>query len=101
MKRQPHRLPREARHGFGGAAIDRDKPLSFRLNGIACEAFEGDTVLSALLAAGVDTAGLYHGEPGGKRFRRILSEKACRPGAGVPVILEALAAVEGLEKEAA
>ena len=52
MKRQPHRLPAEARHGFGGAELDRGKPISFRLDGRSYEAFEGDTVLSALLAAG-------------------------------------------------
>lgn len=63
MKRQPNRLPADAKHGFGGGAIDRSKPLTFRLNHRPIEAFAGDTVLSALLAAGIDTAGTYHGEP--------------------------------------
>lgn len=61
MKHQPNRLPADARHGFGGSAIDRSRPLSFRLNGRAYEAFAGDTVLSALLAAGVEGAGIHHG----------------------------------------
>lgn len=61
--KSPHRLPADAKHGFGGAAIDRGKPLSFRFNGQPVEAFEGDTVLSALLAAGIETAGMWHGEP--------------------------------------
>lgn len=60
--RQPHRLPADARHGFGGAEIDRTRPVSFRLNGRSYEAFAGDTVLSALLAAGMDSAGAHLGE---------------------------------------
>lgn len=63
MKHQPNRLPADAKQDFGGGAIDRGKPLTFRLNGRRYEAFAGDTVLTALLAAGVDTAGTYHGEP--------------------------------------
>lgn len=62
MKGQPHRLPADVRHGFGGSAIDRSKPLTFRLNGRTFSAFEGDTILSALLAAGVDSAGTHMGE---------------------------------------
>src|SRR5688572_25721160 len=63
MKAQANRLPADAKHGLGGAAIDRNQPLSFRLNGRRFEAFAGDTVFSALLAAGIDTSGIYHGEP--------------------------------------
>jgi len=37
--------------------------------------------------------GLFHGRPGGRHFRRILSEGASRPGAGVPLVQEALAAI--------
>jgi tRNA-dihydrouridine synthase A len=37
--------------------------------------------------------GLYHGEPGGRWWRRILSEEAHRPGAGLAVIDRALVAV--------
>jgi sarcosine oxidase subunit alpha len=62
VKRQPNRLPADARHGLGGAEIDRGRPLAFRLNGRSYEAFAGDTVLSALLAAGVDGAGFYGAE---------------------------------------
>ena len=39
--------------------------------------------------------GLYHAQPGGRLFRRVLAEKAVRPGAGVEVLAEALAQVEG------
>jgi tRNA-dihydrouridine synthase A len=38
--------------------------------------------------------GLFHGQPGARRFRQILSEEACRPGAGPEVLLRAFAAVD-------
>jgi tRNA-dihydrouridine synthase A len=38
--------------------------------------------------------GLYHAEPGGRLFRRMLSEQAVRPGAGIEVIEKAMAMVE-------
>jgi len=34
--------------------------------------------------------GLFHGQPGGKKFRRILSEKAHKKGANTSVLIEAL-----------
>lgn len=37
--------------------------------------------------------GLFHGCPGGRRFRRHLSENAHRPGAGVEVLRQAMALV--------
>jgi sarcosine oxidase, subunit alpha len=43
--------------------IDRAAPISFRLNGITIDGFAGDTVLSAALASGIDTAGLHLGHP--------------------------------------
>ena len=39
--------------------------------------------------------GLYHGQPGGKRWRRHLSEHAHKPGAGIEVLLEAARLTEG------
>jgi tRNA-dihydrouridine synthase A len=38
--------------------------------------------------------GLYHGEPGGRLWRRVLSEGAHRKGAGLDVVDKALACVE-------
>lgn len=38
--------------------------------------------------------GLYHGMPRGRLFRRHLSENATKPGAGVDVLLQAIALVE-------
>ena len=39
--------------------------------------------------------GLYHGEPGGRRFRRYIAENACRKGAGAEVLREAALIAEG------
>jgi tRNA-dihydrouridine synthase A len=39
--------------------------------------------------------GLYHGEPGGKAFRRVLSERARLDGADWEAIEAALAQVDG------
>jgi len=38
--------------------------------------------------------GLFAGRPGGRRWRRVLSEEAARPGAGVEVLYRALDAVQ-------
>ena len=37
--------------------------------------------------------GLFHGMPGARRWRRILTVGASEPGAGVEVVREALAAL--------
>ena len=50
------RLAADAAHGFGGMALDRARPLRFRLDGRTITGFAGDTV-SAVLAAGIDAAG--------------------------------------------
>lgn len=44
--------------------------------------------------------GLYHARPGGRHYRRILSEDAVKPSAGVGTILKAIEAVEGREPSA-
>jgi sarcosine oxidase subunit alpha len=95
--KQPHRLAADARHGFGGAAIDRSKPLTFRFNGRLIEAFEGDTVLSALLAAGIDTAGTLRGEPIGidERFSPPIAPRG-RTGA-VAMAMDRTPAVAGAD----
>jgi tRNA-dihydrouridine synthase A len=38
--------------------------------------------------------GLYHGQPRGRHFRRHLSERATRPGAGIEVLREAIRLVQ-------
>jgi sarcosine oxidase subunit alpha len=57
------RLAGDAAHQFGGIELDRSKPLRFRLNGRDIEGFAGDTVLSAVLAAGIDTYGTLGEQP--------------------------------------
>lgn len=61
MKGQPNRLGTDRQHHLQGSAIDRDVPLQFRLDGRTISGFAGDTVLSALLAAGIDTMGQRDG----------------------------------------
>ncbi len=43
--------------------------------------------------------GLYHGQKGGRLFRRVLSEQAHKRGAGIEVLFAALAAVEAAQAE--
>ena len=57
MRGQPNRLPAETAGPFSGSAIDRSRPLQFRLDGRTINGFAGDTVLSAVLASGIDTLG--------------------------------------------
>lgn len=45
--------------------------------------------------------GLFHGRPGARTWRRLLTVEAIRPGAGVEVIERALEAVAPAEREAA
>ncbi|MEZ0470840.1 tRNA dihydrouridine(20/20a) synthase DusA [Luteimonas salinilitoris] len=45
--------------------------------------------------------GLFNGQPGGRRFRQVLSEGAHRPGAGWNVVERALAATESGRRAAA
>ncbi len=39
--------------------------------------------------------GLYHGQPRGRLFRRVLSEEAVKPGAGIDILRKALKIAEG------
>jgi tRNA-dihydrouridine synthase A len=45
--------------------------------------------------------GLYRSQPGGRAFRRVLSEKAHRPGAGIDVLRQAIEEVENDDFEEA
>ena len=62
--------------------MDRARPLRFRFDGAAREGLAGDTLASALLAAGVDVVGhsVSHGRP-----RGVLSTGAEEPNALVQV----------------
>lgn len=37
---------------------------------------------------------LFHGQPGSRLWKRLITEQACRPGAGIEVVEDALTAVE-------
>ena len=67
MRPQTNRLPPTTGKGLAGAHIERTRPIRFTINGRVTPGFEGDTVLSALLAAGVDTIGTHAGQPLGLR----------------------------------
>jgi tRNA-dihydrouridine synthase A len=62
-----------------------------RLIGYAAEELRRGTYLSHITR---HMLGLYHGRPNARLWRRILSEGAHRPGAGVNLLRQALAAVE-------
>ena len=57
------RLNGELPPEFSRPVIDRAQPIRFRLNGRPITGFMGDTVLSALLANGIGTAGMLAGSP--------------------------------------
>lgn len=49
---QPYRFEKKPGSPFSGTLIDRSKPISFTINGREFPAFEGDSLLSGLLANG-------------------------------------------------
>ncbi|KKB81271.1 hypothetical protein VW35_03910 [Devosia soli] len=74
MKQQINRLPADTGKGLAGRLIDRSRPIRFTLNGRSVHGFAGDTVLSALIASGVDTLGIHDDHAIG-----------LRPGAAPPI----------------
>lgn len=93
---QVNRLPADAAHGFGGGALDRSKPLSFRVDGRSIEGFAGDTVLTALLANGIDSVGTHANTPIAldERAAPLLSPRG-EPGLVVPA--DRIPATAGLD----
>ncbi|WP_332693568.1 FAD-dependent oxidoreductase [Devosia sp.] len=63
MRNNPNRLGAQSAHPLQGSAIDRGRPLQFRLDGRLISGFVGDTVLSAVLASGIGSAGKRGGVP--------------------------------------
>lgn len=57
MKGPLARLDPARSAALAGTAIDQARPLQFRLDGRIIAGFAGDTVLSAVLAAGIDSVG--------------------------------------------
>ncbi|HEY0919173.1 FAD-dependent oxidoreductase, partial [Devosia sp.] len=99
MSGQPDRLAAAETHKFAGTEIDRGRPLSFRLNGRVIHGFAGDTVLSAVLAAGIGEIGRKGGEPIGlgESFAPavIAADLAGDPAAALP--MERTPALPGLD----
>ncbi len=61
-KKTPHRFAEIEGALFSGNLIERNKPLEFILDGVSYKGFEGDTVLSAIMGAGINTIGKKSGE---------------------------------------
>ena len=99
MSRQPNRLAATEPHKFAGTEIDRSKPLSFRLNGRVIDGFAGDTVLSAVFAAGMETFGLRAGEPIGlsERFAPAVVPAASADDPVSALPMERMPALPGLD----
>lgn len=98
MKGQPNRLVSDGQTPFSGSDIDRSRPLSFRLNGMTLHGFAGDTVLTAALAAGIDTVGVYRGWPMALtvRFAPAVIDLSA-PRGSTPLPIERLPASDGAE----
>ncbi len=92
---QPNRLVADAAHQFGGVELDRSKPLSFRVDGRTIHGFAGDTVLSALLANGVDSFGQLGETPLGlgEDFAPLASQR----GAADALPIDRLPALDGAD----
>src|SRR5687768_4534164 len=81
---------------FGEAeAIDPFEAVAAYREYVASELARG-THLAAMTR---HMLGLFHGRPGARTWRRILTVEGVKPGAGLSVIDEALAAVSGLEAQ--
>ncbi|WP_404405362.1 FAD-dependent oxidoreductase [Pelagibacterium halotolerans] len=61
--KQPNRMPDPHAADFSAPLIDPGAPVTFRLDGRQFTGFAGDTVLSALIANGIDTVGIHLGHP--------------------------------------
>ncbi|WP_395818684.1 2Fe-2S iron-sulfur cluster-binding protein [Devosia sp.] len=93
---QANRLAADAPHQFGGAGLDRGKPLQFRLDGRPVKGFAGDTVLSALLANGIFAIGTHTGVP--MRLDEAFAPLvALRSDPTHPLPLQRLPAIDGLD----
>ncbi|TAN02631.1 MAG: tRNA dihydrouridine(20/20a) synthase DusA [Rhodanobacteraceae bacterium] len=85
----PHALARIDAALWAGSAISRDAAMQRMRPYI--EARRADGVRLAAIARHL--LGLYHGEPGGKAFRRVLSERVHAPDAGWEAVAAALQGV--------
>lgn len=98
IKGQPNRLAADA-VSFAGREIDRSKPLAFRLNGREIRGFEGDTVLSAVLATGIVQAGWRSEQPLAldDRFAPPVSPRDSAKGPKLALPMDRMPATAGLD----
>lgn len=97
MKGQPNRLGTDRQHAFQGIEINRSKPLKFRLDGRIISGFAGDTVLSAVLASGIDMVGEFGGQPIGLSGRYAPSITQGHGKAAQTLPMQRIPAVDGAE----
>jgi sarcosine oxidase subunit alpha len=99
VTRHPNRLEASTQHSLAGAEIDRSRPLQFHLNGQVVSGFEGDTVLSAALASGIDCVGRLAGRPLalGPRFAPAVSMVSPSGVEAPPVPMQQAPALNGAE----
>ena len=93
----PYLLHRLDRALFGGELVSRDDLLRRLQPYIEARLSEG----VALKHIVRHVLGLFHGQPGGRAFRQVLSEGAHRPAAGWELIEQALAVTRRPQREAA
>lgn len=84
----PFRLHRMHAAIYGGPEYDREHLLLALQDYVTAQCASG----VALKHISKCLFGLFHGQPGGRLFRQVLSQEAPLPGAGWPVIAKALAA---------
>ncbi|HTM79223.1 MAG TPA: FAD-dependent oxidoreductase [Devosia sp.] len=97
MKGQPNRLSADKQPTLCGSAIDRARPLNFRLDGRSISGFAGDTVLSAALACDIDMVGEFDGQPLGlgHRFAPALAFGKAEAARALP--MARIPAIDGAE----
>lgn len=83
--------------GDSGAPPSRDQVLA-RMQDYAQRQLEQGAALNHITR---HILGLYRNQPGGRAFRRVLSERATRPGSDARLLAEARAAMDALPSPAA
>lgn len=97
MRAQINRLPSDAPKSLG-SAIDRTRPIQFKLDGKQFGGFAGDSVFSALLASGVDILGSHLGQKIG--LTRQAAPPICVAGTSDPhraLPMDRMPALDGAE----
>jgi len=82
----PYRLHRMHAAIFGSTELEREQLLLAMQDYVTAQCAKG----VALKHISKCLLGFFHGQPGGRLFRQVLSQEAPLPGAGWPVIAKAL-----------